>query len=190
MDVKTYKDALLRKKGEIMDSGGMKPLQASMENNTRQGDMAFLDVLEAMGATVERGASATTVTGGPIRGIDVDLSTIPDTAQTLAAVAVFADGPTRVRGVDYIRGHETDRVAAVVTELRRLGIDADETDDGFSIEPGPIRPATVQTYRDHRMAMSFALLGLVVPGIGIADPDVVSKTYPGYFADLASLGTP
>lgn len=157
---------------------------------TRQGDMAFFAVLERMGATVERLADATVVTGGPLRGIDIDLSANPDTAQTLAAVAVFASSPTRVRGVEIIRHHETDRIAAVVAELRRLGIEATETDDGFTIVPGRLHPATVQTYDDHRMAMSFALLGLVAPGIGIADSEVVSKTYPGYFTDLASLGTP
>lgn len=157
---------------------------------TRQGDMAFFDVLERMGATVERFPDATVVTGGPLHGIDVDLRSNPDTAQTLAAVAVFASSPTRVRGVEFIRGHETDRIVAVVRELRRLGIDATEYDDGFAIVPGMPRPATVQTYDDHRMAMSFALVGLAVPGIGIADPDVVSKTYPEYFDDLASLGTP
>lgn len=89
--------------------------------------------------------------------------------------------------MEFIRGHETDRIAAVVTELDRLGIDATEHDDGFTIAPGTPRPGTVATYDDHRMAMSFALLGLVVPGIAIADPDVVSKTYPGYFDDLDQL---
>lgn len=156
----------------------------------RQGDTAFFAVLEEMGADVERLDDATVVTGGPLQGIDIDLRSHPDTAQTLAAVAVFASSPSRVRGVEFTRLHETDRIAAVVHELRRLGIEADETDDGFTIVPGEVRPATVATYDDHRMAMSFALLGLVVPGIGIADPDVVAKTYPGYFADLASLGTP
>ena len=159
-------------------------------SRSRQGDMAFFAVLERMGATVERFADATVVTGGPLHGIDIDLNDHPDTVQTLAAVAVCASSPTRVRGVALIRGHETDRIAAVVSELQRLGIEAAETDDGFTIVPGPVRPGTVQTYDDHRMAMSFALLGLVTPGIVIADPGVVAKTYPRYFADLASLGMP
>lgn len=157
---------------------------------SRQGDMAFFGVLERMGATVERHEDATVVTGGELHGIDVDLSENPDVAQTLAVVAVRADSPTTVRGVGFIRGHETDRIDAVVTELRRLGVRAEETADGFTVEPGPIRPGTVATYDDHRMAMSFALLGLVAPGVGIADPAVVTKTYPGYFRDLASLGAP
>lgn len=156
---------------------------------SRQGDMAFVDVLARMGATVDRREDSTVVRGGALVGIDVDLGAIPDTAQTLAAVAAFAEGPTRVRGVDFIRGHETDRIKAVVTEARRAGLDATETDDGFVITPAPLHPTVIETYGDHRMAMSFALLGLRVPGISIADPGVVAKTYPGYFDDLAGLAT-
>lgn len=152
-----------------------------------QGDAAFLDVLAQMGAGVERSGNATVITGGRLQGVDVDLSACPDTAQTLAAVAVFAEGPTRVRGVGFIRGHETDRIEAVVTELNRLGVDASATDDGFVIVPGQVRPGTVATYDDHRMAMSFALIGLRVPGIAIADPGVVSKTFPDFFEVLDSL---
>lgn len=152
-----------------------------------QGDIAFLDVLERMGVSVAREGDATTVSGGSLHGIDVDLSASPDTAQTIAALAVFADSATRVRGVGFIRGHETDRITAVVAELRRLGVAATETDDGFEIVPGPVGPGTVRTYDDHRMAMGFALIGLRVPGIAIEDPDVVAKTYPSFFADLADL---
>ena len=104
---------------------------------------------------------------------------ISDTAQTLAVVAAFADGPTRVTGIGFIRGKETDRVGAVVAELRRLGVDAEEEPDGFTVRPGPMRPATVQTYDDHRMAMAFALAGLRVPGIQIADPGVRGQDVPG-----------
>jgi 3-phosphoshikimate 1-carboxyvinyltransferase len=112
---------------------------------------------------------------------------MPDMAQTLAAVAVFADAPTRVRGVALIRGHETDRIAAVVAELRRTGIRAEEQPDGFVVHPGTPRPARIETYDDHRMAMSFALLGLRVPGIEIADPGCVSKTFPGFWDALDAL---
>jgi 3-phosphoshikimate 1-carboxyvinyltransferase len=151
-----------------------------------QGDLGFTDVLVEMGASVTV-TDSTTVTGSGLRGIEVDLSTMPDMAQTFAVVAACAEGPSRVRGVEVIRGHETDRIHAVVTELRRCGIGAEETDDGFTIEPAPIRPAVVQTYDDHRMAMSFALLGLREPGIEIADPGVVAKTFPGYWDALARL---
>lgn len=152
-----------------------------------QGDVGFVDVLERMGATVELTDVDVTVTGGGLRGVDVDLSDMPDMAQTFAVVAACAEGPSRVRGVAVIRGHETDRISAVVTELRRCGTGADETADGFTIEPAPIRPATVRTYDDHRMAMSFALLRFRQPGIEIEAPGVVAKTFPGYWDALARL---
>ena len=157
---------------------------------TRQGDARFADLLARMGAWVSRTRDATTVTGrsGRLRSLgEVDLSDLPDMAQTVAAVAVFADAPTRVRGVALIRGHETDRIAAVVCELRRCGLTADEHDDGFTVYPGTPRPARVETYDDHRMAMSFALLGLREPGIEIADPGCVAKTFPGYWDALDAL---
>ncbi len=103
---------------------------------------------------------------------------MPDMAQTLAAVAAFADSPTRVRGVGFIRGHETDRITAVVTELRRLGIEAHEHADGFTIVPGAPQPATIETYGDHRMAMAFTVIAMRAKGISIADPGCVAKTFP------------
>jgi 3-phosphoshikimate 1-carboxyvinyltransferase len=158
-----------------------------------QGDLGIVEVLAAMGAEVEIGETTTTVRGtGSLTGVDVDLADLPDMAQTVAVVAAVADGETRVRGVELIRHHETDRIAAVVAELRRLGVGASETDDGFIVRPAPIRPAVIQTYDDHRMAMSFALLGLVAQGIEIADPGCVSKTFPTYFSvldQLRSVGT-
>jgi 3-phosphoshikimate 1-carboxyvinyltransferase len=129
------------------------------------------------------------VVGPPhLRGLgEIDLSAMPDMAQTLAAAAVFADVPTRVRGIGFIRGHETDRIAATVRELRRCGVDAREEPDGFVVHPGVPLPARVRTYDDHRMAMSFALLGLRVPGIQIEDPGCVAKTFPGYWDTLDGL---
>jgi 3-phosphoshikimate 1-carboxyvinyltransferase len=153
-----------------------------------QGDVAFVDILEQMGARVDRRGKSITVSGGAtLRGVDVDMSDISDTAQTLAAVAAFADGPTRVRGIGFIRAKETDRIGAIVTELRRAGIAAEAQDDGFTIVPGPVAPTRFETYDDHRMAMSLALLGLRVPGIELRNPDCVAKTYPGFFSDLAAL---
>lgn len=155
-----------------------------------QGDVRFVDVLERMGCRIERGPNSLTVHGGPLRGVDVDMNAISDTAQTLAAVAIFAEGPTTIRHVAHMRLKETDRVAAVVTELRRLGIRADEHPDGMTIYPGPVQPALVETYDDHRMAMSFALVGLQCPGIRIADPQCTAKTYPEFFRDLETLCEP
>ncbi|MBW3557260.1 MAG: 3-phosphoshikimate 1-carboxyvinyltransferase [Actinobacteria bacterium] len=153
-----------------------------------QGDLAFVDLLERMGAEVRREEDATEVIGpSRLHGISADLSALTDTAQTLAAVAVFADSPTRVTGIGFIRHKETDRVSAVVRELLRCGVHATEDPDGFTVHPGAPRPATVETYDDHRMAMSFALLGLREPGIVISEPRCVAKTYPDFFSDLDQL---
>ena len=153
-----------------------------------QGDLAFVDLLEQMGAEVDRSGPDTVVSrSGPLLGIDASMTDISDTAQTLAAVAAFADGPTTVSGIGFIRGKETDRIHAVVTELQRLGIDAEEQPDGFVVRPGPIGAGVVQTYDDHRMAMAFALIGLRAPGVQIADPACVSKTFPGYWLLLDEL---
>jgi 3-phosphoshikimate 1-carboxyvinyltransferase len=155
-----------------------------------QGDVAFVDALERMGAHVERHTDRITVTGsGVLHGIEIDMADISDTAQTLAVLAPFADSPTRVTGIGFIRRKETDRIAAVVTELARLGVDATEEPDGFLIRPGAPRPGVVRTYEDHRMAMSFALIGLRAPGIAIADPRCVAKTFPGYWTALERLRT-
>lgn len=153
-----------------------------------QGDVRFVDVLERMGAEVVRAPRWTEVRGtGALHGIEADLSDISDTAQTLAAIAPFADSPTTITGIGFIRAKETDRVGAIVTELRRLGIDAEELSDGVRIQPGTPGPATVFTYRDHRMAMSFALVGLRAAGVRIADPGCVAKTFPGYWSTLGRL---
>jgi 3-phosphoshikimate 1-carboxyvinyltransferase len=167
--------------------GGSVSIQG-LGTDSLQGDLRFVDVLERMGAQVIRTATSTQVVGtGRLHGIEVDMAEISDTAQTLAAIAPFADSPTRVTGIGFIRAKETDRVAAVVTELQRLGISAVEEPDGFLIHPGVPKPGVVQTYRDHRMAMSFALVGLRSAGIQIADPACVAKTYPNFWNDLETL---
>lgn len=155
-----------------------------------QGDVRFIEVLEQMGCHVDWQSHQVTIHGGPLHGVDVDMNAISDTAQTLAAVAVFADGPTHIRNVAHMRVKETDRIAAVVTELRRLGIAADEHPDGLTIHPGPVQPADIATYDDHRMAMSFALIGLRARGVRIQNPDCTSKTYPAFFDDLERLCRP
>jgi 3-phosphoshikimate 1-carboxyvinyltransferase len=153
-----------------------------------QGDVHFVDALERMGCVVTWSESGITVQGPQtLRGIDIDMNAISDTAQTLACVAAFAQEPTRIRNVAHMRHKETDRVSAVVTELSRLGLKAEEHPDGLTIHPGPVHAGTVATYDDHRMAMSFALIGLRVPGIVIADPGCTSKTYPEFFVDLNRL---
>jgi len=152
-----------------------------------QGDVKFVDALAEMGAIVEVGLSSITVTGAPLHGVEVDFSQISDTAQTLAAVAVFADSPTTVTGIGFIRKKETNRIAAVVNELQRIGIAAEELPDGFTIVPGRSTSAVVETYDDHRMAMSMALIGFARSGISIADPQCVRKTFPTYFEEMEHL---
>jgi len=158
-----------------------------LHQNALQGDVHFVSALEQMGCHVEWGDDRITVTGAELRGVDIDMNAISDTAQTLATVAVFAEGPTTIRNVGHMRHKETDRVAAVVTELQRAGIRAEETDDGLRVYPGEPQPADIETYDDHRMAMSFALLGLRAEGIRILDPGCTGKTYPRFFEDLAAL---
>ncbi len=160
---------------------------ADLNMRSLQGDVRFVEVLEEMGCTVVRGEEGVTVHGGPLRGIDVDMNDISDTVMTLGAVALFADGPTTIRNIAHIRHKETDRLAALATELRRVGADVDEFADGLRITPRPLRGAEIETYNDHRMAMSLALVGLKVPGVVIKDPGCVAKTYPGFFDDLEKL---
>jgi 3-phosphoshikimate 1-carboxyvinyltransferase len=140
-----------------------------------------------MGCEVRHGADSITVIGRPLRGIEADMNAISDTVQTLGAVALFAASPTTVTGVAHMRHKETDRIAAMATELRKLGAAVEERADGMKITPGPIHGTEIDTYDDHRMAMSFAVAGLRLPGVIIRNPDCASKTYPKFFEDLSRL---
>jgi 3-phosphoshikimate 1-carboxyvinyltransferase len=163
-----------------------------VENISRksvQGDVAFLDVLKQMGCTIEEADNSISVTRhSSLVGVDIDMRDIPDTAQTLAAVAPFASSPTRIRGIASARVKETDRVSATFTELKRIGVQVEEHEDGMTIYPcQTFKPTNVQTYNDHRMAMSFALIGLRVDGVTIENPGCVTKTFPNYFEVLDTL---
>ena len=151
-----------------------------------QGDAHFVDVLERMGCTVKRGPTRLTVIGPGegkrLRGIDIDLNDMPDTVQTLAVAALFADGPTTIRNVANLHVKETDRLSALRCELTKLGAAVDESPDGLRIEPPErITPAAIDTYSDHRMAMSFTLVGLRCDGLRINDPQCCGKTFPDFF---------
>jgi 3-phosphoshikimate 1-carboxyvinyltransferase len=154
---------------------------------TLQGDIRFAEVLADMGCELIRGEEGITVKGDVLSGIEVDMNDISDTVMTLAAVACFAEGPTTIRNVAHIRHKETDRLAALATELRRVRAEVEEFSDGLKITPRPLQGAVIETYNDHRMAMSMALLGLKVPGIVIKNPGCVAKTYPRFFEDLELL---
>ncbi|MBI5945436.1 MAG: 3-phosphoshikimate 1-carboxyvinyltransferase [Chloroflexi bacterium] len=163
----------------------------NISRNSVQGDIAFLDVLKQMGCEVEETNNSITVhrpQGSSIVGVDVDMRDIPDTAQTLAVIAPFADSPTRIRGIASARVKETDRVHATCVELDRLGVRVEEHDDGMTIYPAEeMRSASIQTYNDHRMAMAFSLIGLRFDGVTIENPSCVSKTFPNFFEVLAQL---
>ncbi len=166
----------------------------NISRRSKQGDIAFLDVLQRMGCTVEETDHCVLVTGhSALVGLDVDMRDIPDTAQTLAVLAPFASTPTRIRGIASARVKETDRVRATCTELTRLGVQVEEHHDGMTIYPtfnvqrSTFTSTTVHTYNDHRMAMSFALIGLRMDGVTIENPGCVSKTFPNYFDVLETL---
>ncbi|HLJ94285.1 MAG TPA: 3-phosphoshikimate 1-carboxyvinyltransferase [Gemmataceae bacterium] len=156
-------------------------------NSSLQGDLRFVDVLEDMGCRVVRRPEGYTVAGGALRGIDVDMNPISDCVMTLAAVACFAKGPTTIRNVAHIRHKETDRLQALATEIRKVGPRVEEFADGLTIIPCALHGATIDTYNDHRMAMSMALVGLTIPGVVIRNPACVAKTYPRFFEDLEQL---
>ncbi|MFM8733818.1 MAG: 3-phosphoshikimate 1-carboxyvinyltransferase [Pirellulales bacterium] len=165
-----------------------------LSRRSMQGDVELCDVLERMGCRVEweegdpqGNGGSITVSGRAARGVDVDMNAISDTVPTLAVVALFADSPTTIRNVAHIRDKETDRIGDLVRELRRLGGDVMEHDDGLTIMPARLAGATVHTYDDHRMAMSLALAGLKVPDVRIADPACVGKTFPDYWHRLGGL---
>ncbi len=174
-----------------------------LSRRSMQGDVGFADALGRMGCTVawdDGTDESITVTGRAVRGIDIDMNAISDTVPTLAVVALFADGPTTIRNVAHIRDKETDRIGDLTCELRRLGATVVEHADGLTIAPfthagadssGPdgtgLHGATVKTYDDHRMAMSLALVGLRVPGVLVADPACVGKTFPDYWDRLDAI---
>ncbi|MEE2777126.1 MAG: 3-phosphoshikimate 1-carboxyvinyltransferase [Acidobacteriota bacterium] len=173
-------------------SGGRVRLKGLREDSP-QGDRRFFDLLQDAGARVEWYDGAVEVSGRPGRAPVADLGDVPDQVPTLAALAPFLDGTTEIRNVGHLRIKESDRLAATATELTRLGVPVDERADGLVIEgcwhdaSPPGAPVRVETYDDHRIAMSMALVGLRRPGVTIGDPGVVSKSYPNFWRDLGTL---
>jgi 3-phosphoshikimate 1-carboxyvinyltransferase len=175
----SYPFALAAASGGRIEVPGLGP-------NALQGDYAFVDLMAALGAHVEKHDDRTIVQGsGKLVGLDVDMRDISDTVMTLAALAPLCEGPTHIRNIANIRIKETDRLTATATELERLGQRVATGEDWLRIEPRSVTPAMVHTYRDHRMAMSFSVLGALCTGIEIEDPACVAKTYPSFFRDLA-----
>ncbi len=157
---------------------------ANLGTDSIQGDIAFGNILEQMGCTVTRGAQVSVTGPARLSPIDANLSAVPDTAQTLAVLCLFADGPSRLTGLASLRVKETDRVRAIATELPKLGARVEEGPDFWVIHPpapSQLRGATIATYDDHRMAMAFAVASLRVPGVVIEDPACVAKTFPDFW---------
>ncbi|GAB3297516.1 3-phosphoshikimate 1-carboxyvinyltransferase [Epidermidibacterium keratini] len=149
----------------------------------------LLEVLSEYGADVQRADGAITVTGRERLGIDVDLANIGDMTPAIAAMCLFADSPSTIRGVGYIRGHETDRLAALATEFTGLGAQIDETDDGLQIVPRPLHGGTFATYADHRLAHAGALVGLLVDGVEVDNIATTAKAMPQFAGLWTTLVT-
>ena len=165
-------------------------LVRNVHSTSMQGDMRFLNVLEKMGCDVKeerRGIRVTAPADGTLHGIEIDMNDFSDQSMTLAAIAPFAKEPVYIKNIGHIRLQESDRIHAIVTELARLGVRVEEEQDAVKIYPSDVKPAVVQTYDDHRMAMSFALIGLKVDGIVIDNYECCKKTFENYFDVLESI---
>ena len=152
-----------------------------------QGDVGLAEVFGQMGCRVDRAADGITVTGGRLRAVTVDMADMPDMVPTLAVVAAFADGTTVIENVAHLKAKESDRLASTCSELKKMGIDARAEDDRLVVTGGQPKGADIQTYDDHRLAMSFAMAGLVTPGVRILDPNCVEKSFPAFWQVWESL---
>ena len=166
---------------------GGRILVKGVNPSTRQGESHFVDILESMGSEVHRQDHEIEVLGGDLRGVDVDMNGMPDVVPTLAVVAAFAKGRTRISRVEHLRYKETDRIAALRQELAKMGIETSLEKNSLVINGGSPRGAEIDTYQDHRMAMAFAVAGLRIPGMVIENPDCVNKSLPGFWALLEGL---
>lgn len=154
---------------------------------SRQGDVGLADILGQMGCSVDHHPDGITVTGGELTAVDVDMGHMPDVVPTLAVVAAFARGTTKIRNVAHLRAKECDRLEAVSQELAKMGIQTHTYENALEIVGGSPAGAEIETYDDHRIAMSFAVTGLMVPGIKIIDPDCVAKSFPNYWEVFEGL---
>lgn len=160
---------------------------SKLSTESLQGDVKFLNILGEMGCKFTQSAGGMECHGSKLYGLELDMNQLPDCVPTLAVVAMFADGSTTIENVGHLRVKETDRLSALATELRKLGARVDVFDDGMTIRPGPLHGATIETYNDHRMAMSFAVAGLRIPGVKIENPSCVSKSFPGFWEEFKKL---
>jgi len=156
--------------------------------HSRQADSTFLEVMRKMGAHVEPCADGVRVTGKtPLQGVDVDMNGMPDAVPTVAVAALFAVGPTRIRNVAHLRHKESDRLEGFAGQVRKLGANVVVHEEGMEIHPAALHAADLSTLNDHRLAMSFALIGMKVPGVSIDNPSCVSKSFPGFWQEITAL---
>jgi len=168
--------------GAAAITGGMIITENIRPMKTVQGDIAFLDILEQMGCSVGRSEDSVAVTGGRLRGVETDMGSMPDVAPTLAAVALFAEGRTVIRNVRHLRYKESDRIRDTAAELRRIGGQVEELDDGLVVHGGhKLSGADINPHNDHRLAMSLAVAGIKIPGIRITDEHCVDKSFPNFW---------
>ncbi len=167
--------------------GGVKITIENLNKNSKQADKVFVDILEKMGCEVSWSNNSLTLKGGELRGIEIDMKKSPDIVPTLAVVSAFAKGPTKIYNIETLRFKETDRLSAVAKELQKIGCKVEEGSDYMIIIPNKLNGAEIETYKDHRMAMSFAVAGLFIEGIKILDPDCVSKSYPNFWKDFSKI---
>ncbi len=159
----------------------------NLNPDSKQGDINFAGILEKMGCSVKKGKDFIEVIGGALKSIDVDMNQMPDIVPTLAVTSMFADSTTTIRNVPNLRVKETDRISALVKELRKIGANAKEMKDGLKIRRRRLQKAIIETYDDHRMAMSFAVAGLAISGIRIKNPSCVNKSFPQFWKKLEEL---
>ncbi|MBP9719250.1 MAG: 3-phosphoshikimate 1-carboxyvinyltransferase [Candidatus Levybacteria bacterium] len=160
----------------------------NLSSDSKQGDKQFLSLLEYMGNHVTYAANSVTIQGKTLKALSVSLQDYPDQAQTLAVLAAFINGTTTIHGIASLRVKETERILALQTELKKMGIETESTEDSLTIFGGNPKPATIHTYGDHRMAMAFAVAGSKISGMQIVDPDVVTKTFPTFWETIRSIG--
>ncbi|HLX12410.1 MAG TPA: 3-phosphoshikimate 1-carboxyvinyltransferase [Bacteroidota bacterium] len=162
---------------------------ANLTIDSLQGDIRFLDILKQMGSVVGHSDNSVELHSAGLFGIEIDMNELPDCVPTLAVLAAFAEGPSVISNVAHLRYKETNRLEALAVELKKLGAGVDLTDDSITIHPRPLHGAVIETYNDHRMAMSFALAGLRVPDVRIANPMCVTKSFPGFWEEFSKLET-
>ena len=160
-----------------------------ISGESSQGDVGLAQVFESMGCRVDHAQDGITVTGAPLRAVTVDMADMPDMVPTLAVVAAFADGTTIIKNVSHLKAKESDRLSATCNELQKMGIEAVAEDGSLRVTGGAAHGAVIDTHDDHRMAMSFAMAGLAVPGMKIEDPDCVAKSFPNFWEVWETLGT-